>query len=75
MKTKRVRIAVAMNEDGEWYAYGWRDNSNTPNEEADGVKASKAEEALTGVNITTHFVEADIPIPESTTIEGTVTPK
>lgn len=69
MKTKRVRIAVAMRENGAWSAYGW--------ETWDGVKPSDTEAAgwaQEGVDAEcpVHFIEADVPVPEAKTIEGEV---
>lgn len=73
MKTKRVRIAVAVTASGAWNSVGWSSSkSGAPTEIADSEKRSYAVEPL-DEDATVHWVEADIPIPEETTIEGTVT--
>lgn len=51
MKTVRVRIAVAVSEDGEWYAYG---QSRTDDEDALYEVRSMMDGAA-------WIVEADIP--------------
>lgn len=64
MKTVRVRIAVAVNSDGEWYA-----KSGSKYEEE--VMAMDAMDSINNPSIT-YFVEADIPVPEAQVIEGRV---
>ena len=69
MKTIRVRIAVAMNEYCDWCAFGgseWRDDDSMANEAFNEVSESRSQRCF--------FVEADIPVPEPETIEGTVLP-
>ena len=72
MKTKRVRIAVAMNSDGVWCASGMAGESDKTailNSRYEVQDVEGDEHAL----IT--FIEADIPIPEhheSETVEGEV---
>ena len=67
MKTVRVRIAVGVDESGDWNAVGWR----------------TADPAWTGSDVlgnldghvkVLRWVEADIPVPdaESVTVEGEV---
>lgn len=65
--TVRVRIAVAVDADAEWSAAGaaGANDSDTVIEAAYNLPKGLA----AGV----HWVEADIPIPEPTTIEGSVT--
>lgn len=77
MKTKRIRIAVAMSRDGQhWSARSW-DSSATPGQ-------SPKDEVMKNVVLDhvafptdVHFVEADIPVPEihSEAIEGKVVPE
>ena len=66
----RVRIAVAVSEDGHWAAYGESGTEDT-------FKQACALESLEGGGgYELLFVEADIPVPEPyvpPTVEGTVT--
>lgn len=65
MKTVRVRIAVSVDPDGVWNSCGWSEGSD-----ADKSGLAFEEQAYGGA---LHWVEADVPIPEPTTIEGEVT--
>ena len=72
-KMVRVRIAVAVSADGNWSASGWTNNGQVRND--DTLKSI----AVEGIdeddrNIVFHFVEADVPLPVSKTVEGTVMP-
>lgn len=71
MQTIRVRIAVAVSADGEWQAVGWSDN----NPRYDDRACDHAMRDLdSDSNIRAfHFVEAEIPLPVATTVEGRVT--
>ena len=62
--TVKIRLAVAVNEDGEWYAWGAKDYSDDEmrNEVTGQVCDPHA----------VHFVEAEVPLPVPTTIQGTV---
>lgn len=70
-ETVRVRIAVAINSDGQYEAAG-------ADGQDDGEREDYAQEWLldrSGENSAVHFVEADVPIPvkpEPQTIEGVV---
>lgn len=68
-KTVRVRIAVAVDEYGEWAANGW--NSKKP--DYDTSAQSLALEGVEGCAVGFHWVEADVPVPETTTIQATAT--
>lgn len=61
--TKRVRILVAIDSEGKWtsagYDYG---NGNDPH---DWIMLDDL-----GPHMSYHWVEADVPLPVSTTIEG-----
>jgi hypothetical protein len=78
-KTIKVRIAVAVMPDGRYSADG---GTNSRGEQAvDGVLAKNASTMLCRVRNTNvlephtiYFVETEIPLPLSTTIQGTVTP-
>lgn len=62
-RTVRVRIAVAVQQDGRWHAAGWR-------EATDFVKSEIAQEPLGDCVV--HWIEADVPLPSEATIEGEV---
>lgn len=66
MKTVRVRIAVAVTESGDWSACGGKGM-------LDEDCRSAALDGLGDGDIdSVHWIVADVPIPESTQIEGTV---
>ena len=70
MKVKRVRIAVVVLQDGsDWSSAGW-----CSERAGDQQFADTALETLTDGPYVLRFVEADIELPESTTIEGVVVP-
>ncbi len=72
----RVRIAVAVSDLGQWEATGGTRG---------GVKhVAWSDDVLMGANVAaldssgstavaTHWIEADIPLPVATTVEGKVT--
>lgn len=66
MKTKRVRILVAMDDTGKWASHG----SYTENDEV-----CREWICIDGLNecISYHWVEAEIPLPSAEVIEGAVT--
>lgn len=61
MKTVKVRIAVAVDPSGQWTAAGW------PNMEH--VDMCAVDDLGPGESY--FWVEAELPIPEITTVEGT----
>ena len=64
---KRVRILVAIDAKGEWSATGfhrWDD--------AEAMDCIFIDDL--GVHLSYHWIEADVPIPEPSTIEGEVSP-
>lgn len=74
--TVKVRIAVAVNEHGDWAASGLSDS-------AKGHSAGDEQEArdqLAWWEVSTsrdadrvvHYVEADVPVPSSVTVRGVV---
>lgn len=73
MKTKRIRIAVVMNEHGHWSSAGWSNSNGDPKHDADLVGIAR-EGLEAGPNEAACFVEAEVPIPEPITVEGVVTP-
>lgn len=64
-KTVRVRVAVAVNGDGDWYAAGQKGQDDFT---ISGDCASSLIGPVTGV----FWLEADLPIPEAKTIEAEV---
>lgn len=68
-KTVKVRIAVAVNEKGEWVASGWRtqrggDDMANP---SDNYLSNAAREDVGG---SVYWIEAEVPVPETLTIQG-----
>lgn len=64
-KTITVRIAVAIAEDGRWWADGnWHMK--------DGEAAEMARSGIDpkNINCSAHYVEAEIPVPVATTIKA-----
>lgn len=61
----RVRIAVSVNEDGDWYAAGHRGG-------LDRDAARDTDEWVDGVHRITTFIEADLPLPVANTVEAEV---
>lgn len=63
--TKRIRILVAIDSDGKWVSAG-----------CDYGSASDPKEWIflddLGTNLTYHWIEADVPVPGETTIEGQI---
>lgn len=67
-KTRKVRIALAIDSEGRYIGYGrdeWNDKEN-------GGEAVELLENSTDSSIICHFIEAEVPIPESLTIQGKV---
>ena len=69
-RTVRVRIAVVMNADGEW---GCAASYNGDDNGAWSVAGENLSTDPGEVMEALHFIEADVPVPASTTIEGAVT--
>jgi len=74
-KTKKVRIAVAINSRGEWNCggYCWLKTGEQLETLPDDEAAGNAIEGLESDEYVIHFVEAEIPLPVSTTVQGKVT--
>lgn len=69
-KTHRVRIAVTIDENGSWVCYGGGSRGkNLGDEELRNVYDFADE--IEDPNVL-HFIEADVPLPESVTVEGRV---
>lgn len=68
MKTKRVRIAVAIDGDA-WAARGWSDIHGKP---ASDLAVSRARESVGCENARIVWVEANLPLEP--TLEGQVKP-
>lgn len=69
MKTIKVKIALEVNPDGEWHAYGWHDA-------ADWDEAMDGLEPLQGHHTQRLYVTADVPVPaaEPATVTGEAVP-
>lgn len=65
-ETKRVRIAVAIDEKGNFTVSGWNGATD------DHMRASVIDFFEPDGSEVVHFIEADVPLPESITIEGKV---
>jgi len=69
MTTVRVRIAVAVDPQGNWNAAGWKVHGHQP-EEREFLFC--ALEGLDSSEESCFWVEADLPIPEIQTVQGEV---
>jgi hypothetical protein len=67
MKTVKVKIAVAVDECGCWYAYG--ENSSTPDESAGEARGWVHDDGC----VASYFVEAELPVPKTTLAVGPIT--
>jgi len=72
-KTVRVRIAVAVSTKGHWACDGSTFGALVPRDLRDEDKAKYARQNCDGEGHAVYFIEADIPLPVATTIEGKVT--
>lgn len=69
MKTVRVRICVVVDDEGSWVSSGWKGGGTVK----DGVLIDAAMEMeITGPNTRVYFIEADLALPTSETVQGTV---
>ncbi len=71
-KTIRVRIAVAVSAEGHYSTSGGTRPSGKPWSD-ESLLSDVRSELEAASPIATHFIEADIPLPVATTIEGKVT--
>jgi hypothetical protein len=69
-KTVRVRIAVCVDDKGAWSAFGCNDRDDKYRSEV-ARDNHCPDHHITSEQL--HFVEADIPLPEPATVEGSVT--
>ncbi len=65
-RTVRVRIAVAVDDDGDWQAFGGSGYADH--------KLSEYVKARVGQQHSMHWVEAELPVPQVRTVRGEVTP-
>lgn len=70
-KTVRVRIAVAVDTKGKWSACGWKSDGKQYDKEA---RDSAIDGLYNDGSYNVHWIEADVPVPQETMIEGTATP-
>ncbi len=72
-ETVRVRIAVVVRSDGDWASGGYSYTENGRHTSSDARAEEYAREGLPNSGeYVVHFIEADIPLPTSVTVEGTV---
>lgn len=76
MKTIRVRIAVGVSANGSYCAHGWG-VAGKPNGERDekaimDIATEVYEDGEMLAFVSEFWIEADVPVPEATVIEGTV---
>ena len=64
MTKLKIRIALAINADGEWRAFG----------EIDYTQDEMLDRAKIGVShpLAIHWIEADVPLPQPQTIKGKI---
>lgn len=70
-KTVRIRIAVAVDPQGNWNATGWKVRTGAPPE---NELMSTALEGLDSSEEACFWVEAELPVPDTRTVKGEVTP-
>ena len=73
-KTVRVRIAVVVTRDGEWVAEGWDGDEEQEEFMLDNAFEHLAARDVNEDDVRVSFVEADVPLPATVTVEGEVTP-
>ena len=75
MTTKRVRIAVAIDRNGYWFAAGWDRSDDGDSREFSletlYMNHDTDAEGMASEPVV-HYIEADVPIPEGDTVEGEV---
>jgi hypothetical protein len=71
-KTKRVRIAVAIDSTGTWCASGQSIEDGDPCPDDEMAAEVLEGDLIINASKMVHFVEAEIPIPEEVTVEGHV---
>ena len=72
-RTVRVRLCVAVNADGEWDCYGYGNSDGPFMDSDDHPWSDRAAESI-GTGCRGVWIEADVPLPEETTVEGEVQP-
>lgn len=67
MKTIRVKIPIAIGPHGKWNAVGWSgdDPERCMETAVDGLDDTEQSYII-------HYIEADVPVPETTTIVGKI---
>ena len=65
----KIRIAVAVLPNGEWNSCGYGRPGKEPTDEE---KISYATDTIDGPGAQIYFVEAELPLPTITTIQGEV---
>jgi hypothetical protein len=70
VKTVKVRIAVAVDEDGDWNAAGNSLISDCPDRDA----VEGATGGLFGT-VKVYWIDLELPVPEAATVQASVTPE
>lgn len=70
MATVKIKIAVAVDPQGNWNASGWKVHGRQPE---DREFLSCALEGLDSSEESTFWVEVELPVPETQTVKGTST--
>lgn len=71
-KTVKVRIAVAVDPEGKWQAHGWQPRPDHVQRDAKFMQDTAREDLEYGEAM--YWIEAELPVPEAQTVQGTVTP-
>ncbi len=67
MTSVKVRIAVAVDDRGDWYAVGWKDALS---DDMEGDALGQLMDGSTYKQL--YWITAELPIPEPVKVEGTV---
>jgi hypothetical protein len=70
MKTIKVRIAVAVDENGNWNSSGWKSPKSDPMPDSEIL--SYAVEHIEGLQEALYIVTAELAIPEASEVAATV---
>lgn len=73
MKMRKLRIAVAINDQGEYAAYGgsgagWEHPADLARDALDSIDMDKNRPGIG--NVMVHWVEASVPVPVPTKLRG-----
>lgn len=66
---KRIRIAIAIDENGKWNSCGW---DSTAADHEKEMQSIALDGELNGA-VAQYWIEVDVPLPEIQTLQGEVT--